>query len=75
VAVHGFGVSGPGSRAKPRDRDQQQHLDEHEDGDGPPKDVREEPGELGAEIGSRSEHRLRELPAARGEKEQEEGEY
>ena len=75
MTVHRLGLGCAGAGAIARNRDQEQRLDDHEDTDRPPEDVREEPGELRAEIGSRSEHRLRELPAARGEKEQEEGEY
>jgi hypothetical protein len=77
MAVHRFGLRGTVPRAKTRDRDQQEGFDEDEHHDRPPEDVLEQTGEVGAEIGSGSEHRLRELSptGARGEKEQEEDEY
>jgi len=65
----------PGSRAKPRERDQQQHLDDHKDDDGHQKMFVKSPASsvLKSDRGANTD--CGNWPLPRGEKEQEEGEY
>ena len=64
VPVHGLRLAGAGTGPESGDRDQEQRLDHDEHADGPPEDVLVEPVELGREIGTRNEDRLRIVSAA-----------
>ena len=76
MPVDRFWLGRAGTGAKPRDRDQEQRFDDEEHHHRPPEDVLEQPVQLGAEIGARSEDRLWVMDAgAAGENEEKGDEY
>ena len=75
MAVNVFRFRGAWAGAEAHDDDEQQALDQNENRECPPEDGLKEAEELGTEIGSGSERRLRQLRAGAGRDEEDHSEY